>query len=68
MTRRVVGRALGYLLLAAASCWAAVASAELARLSPVLWPLVLPWLAATGLPAAAGAVAAPALLRAAESH
>lgn len=63
MTRRALGRALGYLLLAAASCWAAVASAELARLSPVLWPLVLPWLAATGLPAAAGAVAATTLLR-----
>ena len=68
MMRRVVGRALGYLLLAAASCWAAVASAELARLSPVLWPLVLPWLMVTGLPAAAGAVTATALLRTAGSH
>jgi hypothetical protein len=63
MIRRVAGRALGYLLLAAASCWAAVASAELARLSPVLWPVVLPWLVATGLPAAVGAITGTALLR-----
>jgi hypothetical protein len=66
MMRRVAGRALGYLLLAAASCWAALASAELARLSPVLWPVALPWLVATGLPAAAGAVTATALLKTAE--
>lgn len=63
MTRRVAGRALGYFLLAGASCWAAVASAELARLSPVLWPLVLPWLVLTGLPAAVGAVTATSLLK-----
>ena len=68
MIRGVMGRTLGYLLLAAASCWAAVASAELARLSPVLWPVVLPWLVATGLPAAAGALTATVLLRTAEPH
>ncbi len=68
MMHHLVGRALGYVLLGAASCWAAVASAELARLSPVLWPLVLPWLVVTGLPAAAGAVTATALLRPSSRH
>ncbi len=63
MIRRALARAAGYLLLAGGSCWAALASLELARLSPVLWPLVLPWLAITGLPAAAGAATAILLLQ-----
>ncbi len=63
MIRRAIARTAGYLLLAGASCWAALASNELARLSPVLWPLVMPWLALTGVPAAAGAATAIVLLR-----
>jgi hypothetical protein len=61
--RRTLTRTTGYLLLAGASCWAALASNELARLSPILWPLVAPSLALTALPAAAGATAAILLLR-----
>lgn len=63
MIRRALARAAGYLLLAGASCWAALAGNELARVSPVLWPLVLPWLALTGVPAAVGAATALLLLR-----
>jgi hypothetical protein len=36
---------------------------ELARLSPVLWPLVLPELALSAVPAAGAAAAAILLLR-----
>jgi hypothetical protein len=68
MMRRLAGRAVGYLLLAAASSWAALAGAELARLSPVLWPVALPGLLLTGVAAAAGAVLATALLQAASPH
>jgi hypothetical protein len=63
MMRRVLARLTGYLLLAAGSCWAALASVELARLSPVLWPLVLPGLALSALPAAAAEATAVVLLR-----
>ncbi len=63
MIRRALARVTGYLLLAGGSCWAALAGLELARVSPILWPLVLPGLALTGVPAAAGAAAALLLLR-----
>lgn len=63
MIRRALARAAGYLLLAGGSCWAALASFELARLSPVLWPLVLPSLAITAVPAAAAGATAVMLLR-----
>jgi hypothetical protein len=63
MMRPTLARVAGYLLLAGGSCWAALASVELARLSPVLWPLVLPGLALTAVPAAAGGATAIALLR-----
>jgi hypothetical protein len=63
MIRRALARSTGYLLLAGGSCWAALASVELARLSPVLWPLVLPGLALTAIPAAAAGATAVVLLR-----
>jgi uncharacterized membrane protein len=55
-------RLAGYLLLAGASSWAALASARLASLSPVLWPLIAPWLLLTGIAAFAAAATAAALL------
>jgi hypothetical protein len=55
-------RLAGYLLLAAASSWAALASTQLASLSPMLWPLIAPWLLLTGVAALAAAATAAALL------
>jgi len=63
MIQQALARAAGYLLLAGGSCWAALASFELARLSPVLWPLVLPGIALTAVPAAAAGATAIVLLR-----
>jgi hypothetical protein len=61
--RRALSRLTAYLLLASGSCWAALASVELARLSPALWPLLLPGLALSAVSAAAAGATAIVLLR-----
>lgn len=53
---------LGGLLLVACAVWARGAADDLFTVSPVHWPMLLPWLTLSGIPALVGGFTAAALL------
>jgi hypothetical protein len=61
MTRRTP-RLLGGLLLLACGLWVNAAADDVITVSPVHWPMLLPWLTLAGIPALVGAFTAAALL------
>ena len=55
-------RVIGGLLLAACGLWAYGAADDIAVVSPVHWPILLPWLTLAGIPALIGTFTAAALV------
>lgn len=61
MKRRFL-RPLGALLLVACAIWANSVADDLFTVSPVHWPMLLPWLTLAGVPVLVGAFTAAALV------